>query len=215
MSRIRDPARDEAKKIYLENKGITNREIANRLNVDEKKIATWKYRDNWDCSTSKKRNVVQQKRKSSTTNKKKLLQKAKAMVTSGSTIDEASDKTGLNSSTIRNYSASENWMEQQEKFLKEVYNKTQEELGDKFIKERIDTVKILGTLKSKTFTDVMKGQVEVLKHYGTAIKNIVDATEAQSKLLGIPGMKMYIRKDTEEKNRDKTGNFLDKLEDFL
>ena len=54
MAKNRDPARDEAKKIYLENKGITNREIANRLNVDEKKIATWKYRDNWD-STSKKK----------------------------------------------------------------------------------------------------------------------------------------------------------------
>ena len=205
MAKIRDPARDEAKKIYLENKGITNREIANRLNVDEKKIATWKYRDNWDCSTSKKKNVVQQKRKSSTTNKKKLINKAKAIVVQGGTIKEASEQTGVKKSTLENYSANENWMEQQEKFLKEVYNKTQEELGEKFIRERIETVKILGTLKSKTFTDVMKGQVEVLKHYGTAIKNIVDATEAQSKLLGIPDMKMYIRKDTDdnENTREK------------
>lgn len=205
MSRIRDPARDKAKELYLSNKDITNREIANILGVDEKKIATWKYRDNWDCSTSKKKNVVQQKRKSSTTNKKKLLQKAKAIVVQGGTIEEASDKTGLNKSTLLNYSASENWMEQQEKFLKEVYNKIQEELGEKFIRERIETVKMLGTLKSKTFTNVMKGQVEVLKHYGTAIKNIVDTTEAQSKLLGIPDMKMYIRKDTDdnENTREK------------
>lgn len=198
MSRIRDPARDKAKELYLSNKDITNREIANILGVDEKKIATWKYRDNWDCSTSKKKNVVQQKRKSSTTNKKKLINKAKAIVVQGGTIKEASEQTGVKKSTLENYSANENWMEQQEKFLKEVYNKTQEELGEKFIRERIETVKILGTLKSKTFTDVMKGQVEVLKHYGTAIKNIVDATEAQSKLLGIPDMKMYIRKETDD-----------------
>lgn len=198
MSRIRDPARDKAKELYLSNKDITNREIANILGVDEKKIATWKYRDNWDCSTSKKKNVVQQKRKSSTTNKKKLINKAKAIVVQGGTIEEAADKTGLNKSTLLNYSASEKWIEQQEKFLKKVYNQTQEELGEKFIRERIETVKILGTLKSKTFTDVMKGQVEVLKHYGTAIKNIVDATEAQSKLLGIPDMKMYIRKETDD-----------------
>lgn len=198
MSRIRDPARDKAKELYLSNKDITNREIGNILGVDEKKIATWKYRDNWECSTTKKKNVVQQKRKSSTTNKKKLISKAKAIVVQGGTIKEASEQTGVKKSTLDNYSASEKWIEQQEKFLKEVYNKTQEELGEKFIRERIETVKILGTLKSKTFTDVMKGQVEVLKHYGTAIKNIVDATEAQSKLLGIPDMKMYIRKDTDE-----------------
>ena len=203
MSRIRDPARDKAKELYLSNKDITNREIANILGVDEKKIATWKYRDNWDCSTSKKKNVVQQKRKSSTTNKKKLINKAKAIVVQGGTIKEASEQTGVKKSTLENYSANENWMEQQEKFLKEVYNKTQEELGEKFIRERIETVKILGTLKSKTFTDVMKGQVEVLKHYGTAIKNIVDATEAQSKLLGIPDMKMYIRKDTDDNENIK------------
>ena len=198
MSRIRDPARDKAKELYLSNKDITNREIANILGVDEKKIATWKYRDNWECSTTKKKNVVQQKRKSSTTNKKKLINKAKAIVVQGGTIKEASEQTGVKKSTLENYSANENWMEQQEKFLKEVYNKTQEELGEKFIRERIETVKILGTLKSKTFTDVMKGQVEVLKHYGTAIKNIVDATEAQSKLLGIPDMKMYIKKETDD-----------------
>lgn len=203
MSRIRDPARDKAKELYLSNKDITNREIANILGVDEKKIATWKYRDNWECSTTKKKNVVQQKRKSSTTNKKKLINKAKAIVVQGGTIKEASEQTGVKKSTLENYSANENWMEQQEKFLKEVYNKTQEELGEKFIRERIETVKILGTLKSKTFTDVMKGQVEVLKHYGTAIKNIVDATEAQSKLLGIPDMKIYIRKDTDDNENIK------------
>ena len=55
MARIRDPARDKAKEIYLSNRNITNREIANTLGVDEKKIATWKYRDNWECSTTKKR----------------------------------------------------------------------------------------------------------------------------------------------------------------
>lgn len=203
MARIRDPARDKAKELYLSNKDITNREIANILGVDEKKIATWKYRDNWDCSTSKKKNVVQQKRKSSTTNKKKLINKAKAIVVQGGTIKEASERTGVKKSTLENYSANEKWIEQQEKFLKEVYNKTQEELGEKFIRERIETVKMLGTLKSKTFTDVMKGQVEVLKHYGTAIKNIVDATEAQSKLLGIPDMKMYIRKDTDDNENIK------------
>ena len=73
VARIRDPARDKAKELYLNNKDITNREIANILGVDEKKIATWKIRDNWKCSTTEKKNVVQQNKKCSTTNEKKEL----------------------------------------------------------------------------------------------------------------------------------------------
>lgn len=70
MAKARDPARDKAKEIFDSNPGITNREIAKQLGVDEKKIATWKYRDKW-CSTTKKSNVVQQKKKRSTTKGKK------------------------------------------------------------------------------------------------------------------------------------------------
>ncbi|MFL0167674.1 terminase small subunit [Candidatus Clostridium helianthi] len=66
MARQRSPARDEAFEIYKEHKGnITNREIANILNEDEKKIAVWKQRDKWDNNS----NVVQQKNKCCTTNK--------------------------------------------------------------------------------------------------------------------------------------------------
>lgn len=71
MARIRDPARDKAKELYLNNKDITNREIANILGVDEKKIATWKYRDKWEGNTEEKKNVVQQNKKCSTTKPKK------------------------------------------------------------------------------------------------------------------------------------------------
>lgn len=72
MARERDPARDKAYEMWKESNGkITNREIANILGVDEKKIATWKTRDKWNCSTTKKENVVQQKKKCSTTQGKK------------------------------------------------------------------------------------------------------------------------------------------------
>ncbi|WP_130890237.1 terminase small subunit [Fusobacterium ulcerans] len=70
MARIRDPARDKAKELYLNNKDITNREIANILGIDEKKVATWKYRDKWECNTEEKKNVVQQNKKCSTTKPK-------------------------------------------------------------------------------------------------------------------------------------------------
>jgi len=71
MARIRSPERDKAKGIYIEHKGnITNREIANMINEDEKKIAVWKKRDKWDEDI----NVVQQKKD----NKKSVVQQTKS-----------------------------------------------------------------------------------------------------------------------------------------
>lgn len=63
MPRGRSPNRDKAYEIYRQHGGkITNREIANLLDEDEKVIAVWKSRDKW--------NVVQQSKKRCTTKKK-------------------------------------------------------------------------------------------------------------------------------------------------
>jgi len=71
MARERNPNREKAKEIYIEHKGnITNREIANMINEDEKKIAVWKKRDKWDEDI----NVVQQKKD----NKKSVVQQTKS-----------------------------------------------------------------------------------------------------------------------------------------
>lgn len=72
MARERDPNRDKAYQLWKRHNGeITNREIANKLDIDEKKVAVWKSRDKWDSATTsdnvvqrnkvKKNNVVQQK----------------------------------------------------------------------------------------------------------------------------------------------------------
>ncbi|MUK89142.1 terminase [Ornithinibacillus sp. L9] len=63
MPRKRDPRRDKAFEIWKQQNGdISNREIANKLDVPEKTISAWKSRDKW--------NVVLQKKDRSTTNKK-------------------------------------------------------------------------------------------------------------------------------------------------
>ena len=63
MARARSPNRDKAFEIYKNYDGsITNREIADMLNENEKTISNWKCRDKW--------NVILQKNKCSTTNKK-------------------------------------------------------------------------------------------------------------------------------------------------
>ncbi|MGL4998555.1 MAG: terminase small subunit [Cetobacterium sp.] len=94
MAKVKDPNRELAFKLWRENKGITNREIAKTLEVDEKKIATWKVRDKWNeklgiskvsvkkkaRSTTKKgdnvvkkTNVVQQIEEKSEKNKNKII----------------------------------------------------------------------------------------------------------------------------------------------
>ncbi|MDU2064416.1 MAG: phage terminase small subunit [Sporomusaceae bacterium] len=62
MPRERSPNRDKAKEIFLQHEGnITNRQIAEMLGEDEKKVAVWKQRDKWNVVQQSKRKVVQQK----------------------------------------------------------------------------------------------------------------------------------------------------------
>lgn len=64
MARARDPNRDRALEIWQEHGGnITNRQIAEQLGVDEKKIAVWKQRDKWNVVQQTNSNVVQQKKR--------------------------------------------------------------------------------------------------------------------------------------------------------
>jgi uncharacterized protein YjcR len=69
MARERSPSRDRAFKIWLEHNGdITNRQIAELVGEDEKKVAVWKQRDKWlvqqetNVVQQSKGNVVQQKK---------------------------------------------------------------------------------------------------------------------------------------------------------
>lgn len=60
MAKARDPKRDKAFAIWRDRGGgITNREIAAVLQVDERKIAVWKQRDQWVVAQRSK-DVVQQ-----------------------------------------------------------------------------------------------------------------------------------------------------------
>ncbi|OMD04725.1 terminase small subunit [Paenibacillus sp. FSL R5-0636] len=73
MPRARDPNRDRALEIWREHGGeITNRQIAEQLDIDEKKVAVWKQRDKWIVVQQSSNNVVQQpKEKKSVVQQKK------------------------------------------------------------------------------------------------------------------------------------------------
>lgn len=95
MARVRSPARDEAFEIYKKhNRNISNREIANIVNEDEKKIAVWKQRDKWN---DKINSVIQQKKKCCTTkeNNKKSSKKSKDKEPIAEEVKEVLENTEL------------------------------------------------------------------------------------------------------------------------
>ena len=95
MPRERSPNKDKALEIYKKHKGnITNREIANMLGEDEKKVAVWKQRDKWNDVSG---NVVQQKKESCTTklktnkntnNKEPKLQEVEEIISNSELTDK-------------------------------------------------------------------------------------------------------------------------------
>ena len=95
MARARSPSRDEAFDIYKKNNGnISNREIANIVNEDEKKIAVWKQRDKWN---DKINSVAQQKKKCCTTkeNNKKTNKKISKKEPIADEVEEVLENTEL------------------------------------------------------------------------------------------------------------------------
>lgn len=187
MARMRDPARDKAKEIYLSNRNITNREIANILGVDEKKIATWKYRDNWECSTTTKKNVVQQNDDCSTTNRKKLIKKAKAMVIAGNTLKETSEKVRIPLSTLSEYSSREKWIEKQEKYLENLHQKTLSQYEEQYLQDTKMSITLIHNLMVETYRDKLQDNVNFQKIglRDGMINLFTKAMKAQSSLLGI------------------------------
>ena len=164
MARIRDPARDKAKELYLNNKDITNREIANILGIDEKKVATWKYRDKWECNTEEKKNVVQQNKKCSTTNEKNKINWLKLeneYVTDISekpiTLKVLSEKYDINFNTIEDYSRKNNWKEKRKEYRENVSEKIKDKLAD-------ETSDVMANILNNINTALLQATEELYIH---------------------------------------------------
>jgi phage terminase small subunit len=71
MARQRSPARDEAKKLYLDSKGtIKLVDIAAKLDIKDSQIRKWKSQDNWDDELDGKSKGALPKNNSNVTNQK-------------------------------------------------------------------------------------------------------------------------------------------------
>lgn len=198
----RAPTREEVREYYEQN-NVSLKECANRFGISENTVKSWKKRDkakgdDWvhliDSSGAPKGAEGK--------SKKQLINKAKSMVIQGATIKEASEKTGVKESTLQNYSSKENWIEQQERFLKNVYGKLQEEEGEKHIQRRKEAIDYLNYIQKKTMAKLSNGDLDKkdAEIFNTVVNIVQKTIEGQAQLLGIPEMRLNIKKDTDNKD---------------
>ena len=198
----RAPTKEEVREYYEQN-NVSLKECANHFGIAENTVKSWKKRDkakgdDWvhliDSSGAPKGAEGK--------SKKQLINKAKSMVIQGATIKEASEKTGVKESTLQNYSSKENWIEQQERFLKNVYGKLQEEEGEKHIQRRKEAIDYLNYIQKKTMAKLSNGDLDKkdAEIFNTVVNIVQKTIEGQAQLLGIPEMRLNIKKDTDNKD---------------
>lgn len=194
----RAPTKEEVREYYEQN-NVSLKECANHFRISENTVKSWKKRDkakgdDWvhliDSSGAQGKS------------KKQLINKAKSMVIQGATIKEASEKTGVKESTLQNYSSKENWIEQQERFLKNVYGRLQEEEGEKHIQRRKEAIDYLNYIQKKTMAKLSNGDLDKkdAEIFNTVVNIVQKTIEGQAQLLGIPEMRLNIKKDTDNKD---------------
>lgn len=208
----RAPTKEEVREYYEQN-NVSLKECANHFRISENTVKSWKKRDkakgdDWvhliDSSGAPKGAEGK--------SKKQLINKAKSMVIQGATIKEASEKTGVKESTLQNYSSKENWIEQQERFLKNVYGRLQEEEGEKHIQRRKEAIDYLNYIQKKTMAKLSNGDLDKkdAEIFNTVVNIVQKTIEGQAQLLGIPEMRLNIKRDTKEteKIEDKKPIFI-------
>lgn len=211
MANIRDPVRDKIKEYYETHK-ISIKKLAEHFNISENTIKSWKNRDKKNGNDWVQLVDVEGATKGAVAdNKKKQIIKAKSMVIGGSTLKETSEKVGIPLSTLGEYSSKEKWIDQQEKFMQEVYKEVQEFYTKQHIEDRKLSVTLLHNLMVKTFSEERQGTIDVKEvALRESIANLfIKSIKGQSDILGIPEMKMYIRQDKEDKEekiKDRTIN---------
>ena len=198
----RAPTKEEVREYYEQN-NVSLKECANHFGISENTVKSWKKRDkakgdDWvhliDSSGAPKGAEGK--------SKKQLINKAKSIVIQGGTIKEASNQTGLSESTLKNYSSNENWIEQQERFLKNVYGRLQEEEGEKHIQRRKEAIDYLNYIQKKTMAKLSNGDLDKkdAEIFNTVVNIVQKTIEEQAQLLGIPEMRLNIKKDTDNKD---------------
>lgn len=155
--------------------------------------------------------------------------KAKAVVVSGKTLREASEKSGLPMTTIKEYSVKEGWIEERKKYNQYIFERLLEEKAVEHIEIRKKALEYLSFIQNKTMVKLNNEELtpDIALSLERATNIVLKTIKGQADLLGITEIKDMVDMDIaiqkleleKEKRataeKDKTGTFLDIIEDFL
>lgn len=195
--------------------GMTTKEIAEKYNVSVATVRKWKSRHNWDSVTKKRdKNVTSKKAK----------EVAKILIEEGVSISDAAKQTETPRGTIGRWSSEENLQQSQLEYLKEFRESNRKRIRENKLKRLYLIEEALMQIENEIFNgECTKNTLEKLK-ISEEIEQLLFKEnkfydlELTKRKLEIEEEKLEIEKQklkTLEQNRDKTGNFLDKLEEFL
>lgn len=212
--------------------GIPVKEIAAKYNVTEAAVRKWKSRHKWDVTKEVSQKVSQCD--NVTTNKRSKIDWLKLeteYVTDISekpvTLKDLSKKYGVSHLVIQQYSSDKKWSELRKEHFRKVSEKTKEKLSDETsdvmadILNNINTALLQATEELNIYEEV-NGFGKLVKHETETVRanklgTIVKALTSLQKM-EIEKQRLEIeRKKVEpgEKGKDKTGKFLDMLEEII
>ncbi|RGY66688.1 hypothetical protein DXA30_02740 [Fusobacterium ulcerans] len=212
--------------------GIPVKEIAAKYNVTEAAVRKWKSRHKWDVTKEVSQKVSQCD--NVTTNKRSKIDWLKLeteYVTDISekpvTLKDLSKKYGVSHLVIQQYSSDKKWSELRKEHFRKVSEKTKEKLSDETsdvmadILNNINTALLQATEELHIHEEVtMMGKL--IKHgtdtvrtnkLGTVVKALtsMQKIEIEKQRLEIERKKS----NSGEDGKDKTGKFLDMLEEII
>lgn len=212
--------------------GIPVKEIATKYNVTEAAVRKWKSRHKWDVTKEVSQKVSQCD--NVTTNKRSKIDWLKLeteYVTDISekpvTLKDLSKKYGVSHLVIQQYSSDKKWSELRKEHFRKVSEKTKEKLSDETsdvmadILNNINTALLQATEELNIYEEV-NGFGKLIKHetetvrankLGTLVKAL---TSLQKMEIEKQRLELERKKSGNGENgKDKTGKFLDMLEEII
>ncbi|WP_373079202.1 phage terminase small subunit-related protein [Fusobacterium varium] len=212
--------------------GIPIKEIAVKYNVTEAAVRKWKSRHKWDVTKEVSQKVSQCD--NVTTNKRSKIDWLKLeteYVTDISekpvTLKDLSKKYGVSHLVIQQYSSDKKWSELRKEHFKKVSEKIKEKLSDETsdvmadILNNINTALLQATEELNIYEEV-NGFGKLVKHETETVRanklgTIVKALTSLQKI-EIEKQRLEIERKKSgngENGKDKTGKFLDMLEEII
>lgn len=212
--------------------GIPVKEIATKYNVTEAAVRKWKSRHKWDVTKGVSQKVSQCD--NVTTNKRSKIDWLKLeteYVTDISekpvTLKDLSKKYNANFNVVQNYSADNNWTEKRKNYIRDTLEKTKEKLSDETssvmadILNNINSALLQATEELNIYEEV-NGFGKLVKHETETVRanklgTLVKALTSLQKM-EIEKQRLEIERKKSgngENGKDKTGKFLDMLEEII